>query len=412
MIRLVHGLSWLGVSLVLLTAGCSNEPPPAAALGSAAVANSASGNIDQAADGQSTANDTAPDSVFDAVDAKVPETPDAAVLKLLGELRLNHPDAVWDALPESYRRDLNSLSRLFGERLHPQAWRWFSQIARKSAALVSEFEPEEDPREAALRLVEWLASGEQTDLERLQRADLGRLLRTRGRPVMADLRVLVESALSSPEAAATLRDIAGPLPEVFDNPSLLQLTIRDLDADRCTLVIQLPVDEAVLAELYRLEVAFVRVEGKWIPQALFENWDSLIATARDWITQALPASIPQDNFGIVFRYLAQLDSMVEFELAAASGEQAIEPTLFDVVEYLLGFAEDLGFPIPAALSGESANEMPGESTGEAGATPAAEPADDADRKPSGNEKPADESSNVDTHSARTNVLAPRIQACC
>ena len=73
------------------------------------------------------------------------------------------------------------------------------------------------------------------------------------------------------------------------------------------------------------------------------------------VDEALPAEQATENFGIVFRYLAQLDAMVEYELSRARGDQTIEPTLFDVVEYLAGMLEDLGFPIPAAFWGTEDN---------------------------------------------------------
>ena len=83
------------------------------------------------------------------------------------------------------------------------------------------------------------------------------------------------------------------------DPSLLKLKVKDLDGDRCVLEVQLPVDAEVLAELYRFDVSFVRVDGKWIPEWLAENWSDLIGEARDVLADILPFERAEDNFGFV-----------------------------------------------------------------------------------------------------------------
>src|SRR5439155_21616392 len=64
-------------------------------------------------------------------------TPDAAVLQLINGLAANQPDALWDALPASYQNDLNDHASRFARRLHPEAWKWWSQIANKVGLVVS-----------------------------------------------------------------------------------------------------------------------------------------------------------------------------------------------------------------------------------------------------------------------------------
>ncbi|HEY3966079.1 MAG TPA: hypothetical protein VGM05_16080 [Planctomycetaceae bacterium] len=300
-----------------------------------------------------TANAAEPSSTAD--EAPGSATADAALLELVQGLSSNHPDALWDALPPSYQADLNSLAGRFAGRLHPEAWRWFSLIAKKGEKLVSQYDAADELREPAERLLEWAASGGIGDLDQLKRPDLGRFLQTRGRLVMGDARLLVTQVLSDPETISVLRDIAGPLLDVFQDPSLLQATVKSVDGERCVLEIQLPAPQAILADLYKVELEFVRVEGKWVPQWLAENWSELMVVAGGMIDQALPAELAQDNFGVIFRYLAQLDAMIEFELAAVRGDEAVEPTLFDVVDYLLGWAEDLGLPVPAEFWGGEAD---------------------------------------------------------
>jgi hypothetical protein len=303
-------------------------------------------------------SDDVADAEPDTESGEATETADAAVMAVLKGLSANQPDAVWDALPQSYRRNVSDLVSRFACRLHPEAWRWFSQIAAKSRTLLPEDGAHDASRESAARLLEWLASGSRADLEELQHPDLGRILQTHGPRLMADLRAVVAPLVIDPEFNAALHDIAGPLPEVLLDPSLLQMTVKSTDGDRCILEIQLPVSSEVLADLYRFEVEFARVDGKWIPQWLADNWADMVAMARDTIETMLPSERAEENFGIVFRYLAQLDAMIEFELAAARGEQAVEPSLYDIVDFLLGVAEDFGVPLPDALRGGEIDAPP------------------------------------------------------
>ncbi|MBS0263089.1 MAG: hypothetical protein JSS02_14185, partial [Planctomycetes bacterium] len=191
--------------------------------------------------------------------------------------------------------------------------------------------------------------GRPEDLEQLRRSGLGGFLRSRGRDVERDLRLVTAPLFDDPEFEKAVRDLLGPVPDVFRDPDLLKLKVKDLAGDQCLVELQLPVDAEVLAELYRFDVEFVRVEGKWIPAWLAENWGRLMDDARSWVAEALPAERAEDNFGIVFRYLGQLDTMIDFELAVAQGETIPPPTLYDIVDFLRALAEDLELPLPEAL---------------------------------------------------------------
>ena len=78
--------------------------------------------------------------------ASIPETADQALRAILDGLHENRPAALWDALPTSYQKDVNDLVHLFAARMHPEAWKWFLQIARKGAIVLRL--PRDDREEA------------------------------------------------------------------------------------------------------------------------------------------------------------------------------------------------------------------------------------------------------------------------
>ncbi|MBS0261774.1 MAG: hypothetical protein JSS02_07440, partial [Planctomycetes bacterium] len=97
--------------------------------------------------------------------SKPADTADAAVLAALRGLSENRPDAVWEALPASYQQDLDGVVSSVVQRLHPEAIRWFSQIAAKSRELLPPDSDETRFVVPATRLLDWLASGRPGDLE-------------------------------------------------------------------------------------------------------------------------------------------------------------------------------------------------------------------------------------------------------
>src|SRR5262245_6119412 len=131
--RYWHGLLCCAAGMVLVLPGCSGEPFPPGAVAKAV-------EVEQQTSSESPAlavqeAEAACVVAEPRLPLPIPETADAAVQAVLGGLRQNRPDVLWEALPASYQRDLSEIVHLFAARLNPEAWRWFLQIAHKGATV-------------------------------------------------------------------------------------------------------------------------------------------------------------------------------------------------------------------------------------------------------------------------------------
>jgi hypothetical protein len=234
----------------------------------------------------------------------IPETADAALKVILQGLHENHPDILWDSLPASYQRDVNELVHLFANRLHPEAWRWFLQIADKGAGRMRLLAtiPEErndfaDGGEAAEDLNAFVLCADElarlsqcgpAGLEQLKSADTGMILRNEGRRLMSRFRNFLKLFG------------AGVFSAPFDDPGNVRIGLKKSDADGAIVEFETP-------GWGDGEIDFVRVEGKWVPRALADHWQTAIARVRNALLDAMPSSNATDNFGVPFRTLAFVD---------------------------------------------------------------------------------------------------------
>jgi len=61
----------------------------------------------------------------------LPETPDGTVVVIAQQLLDHHPEIIWEALPISYRADINEITSAFAEKMDPEVYnRAFSLVMR------------------------------------------------------------------------------------------------------------------------------------------------------------------------------------------------------------------------------------------------------------------------------------------
>ncbi len=296
-----------GGSLILIAAlgfaaGCAKDDQPAAA-GSTAVGGAA------------------------AKRARA-DTADAAVLAVVEGLKQNHPEAFWDFLPASYQQDLNDLIHLFAERMDPELWDKSVGVLRKLANVLKskkEFllsarnqqgQVAAGPSSAELatigELLETLLDSELADLEKLKKADGRKFLESSGGRLLSQLR-------------ASGQDPFGGRLGLFSD---LHLKLKETSADSATLTIEEPGEPANDRE-------FVRVEGKWIPRDLRDEWIERIGESKARLSLLSPDNLtgmkPQ-----LLELLSAIDSVLD-KLAAANSKSAFVAAMAQAEETLTPF---------------------------------------------------------------------------
>jgi hypothetical protein len=253
--------------------------------------------------------------------------PDAAVLAVVEGLKADHPEAFWDFLPASYQQDLNDLIHLFAERMDAELWNKSVGVLRKLAGVLKSkkdfFVAVRAPAGAAPggpssaelatigELLETALTGDLADLEKLKKADGRKLLATTGGKILA----LLHAAGQDP--------FAGRL-GIF---SELRFKLKEISADSATLTITAPGEEDNDRE-------FVRVEGKWIPRDLRDEWIEKIGESKAGLSLFSPDNLADlkpktlellSAIDGVLDRLAAANSKAEFANAMAQAEQALTP---------------------------------------------------------------------------------------
>ena len=140
---------WWVISAFIALSGCSGEKgSPALAINDPEIATALAWTSDDGSDLAQAVETARTGTEPDAQPDPIPETADKALSAVLEGLHENRPDAVWDALPASYQQDVNDVVHLFATRMHPEAWKWFVQIARKGAVVMRL--PRDDREEASV----------------------------------------------------------------------------------------------------------------------------------------------------------------------------------------------------------------------------------------------------------------------
>jgi len=357
--RRVSGFSmWWVVSGLIAVSGCSGEK------GAPALASAADGG-NAVAQNLATAG---PLAERDVEPAGIPQTADKALRAVLYGLHEHRPDALWDALPASYQQDVSDLVHLFAARMHPQAWTWFLQIARKGAIVLRlprddreeastiaaafdddagdddagtvenvsvkdriailksenprlhgptarrenhslkmhETTADQQRREAVARLLDKIAANGPAGLETLKTVDAGSLLRR------DECRTLLEAWHSATGAAMGTEEMQDVFALVAD-PSKIRLVLKNSTDDTAVVEIAFPNDVPG-------DIECVRVDGKWIPRLLSDAWAETISGLKRDVLESLPSETATENFGPLFQLLGMIDLSFDGELAHARSD--------------------------------------------------------------------------------------------
>jgi len=230
-------------------------------------------------------------------------TADAAFHNLTSAIESNDLHGAWHFLPESYQADANGLLHEFAGKMDKGLWdagtgtfKKVEEVLRTKKDLILQNEmlaqfpgksELEENYDHLVNILGILKNSDLMDLEKLANADLGRILSTTGKNLMNE---------------AAKMDVKGSM----EIPGLSDL--KETQSEMANMKAELiseEGDEAVVRitgdDDHDAEVDFVRVEGKWIPKDLADEWPQMIQEARaglQEIGQIPPAERQQIMMGI------------------------------------------------------------------------------------------------------------------
>lgn len=273
-----------------------------------------------------------------------PESPDAAVRYVTGQLAQMNGEVLWDALPKSYRVDIIDLVRRASEKVDAENYNRSNKLlAQIAVVLESKEEFIRDtkiggglPEESRVDLMAALPilSGLLRDLS------TGAIAKHEGLREFDGRRFCNESLSGLLRFLDAASELSG---EEFSIAGLLDLEVKVLKKNEAsaTLEIVVPGNEPE-------QENFILIEGRWLPGSITQVWTQGIANARESI-EAITAEQVEKNrvqsamaLGIFEGILSQIES--------AQTQEAFDLALQSAAMPLMGLfmmGGQAGFGIPS-----------------------------------------------------------------
>lgn len=254
------------------------------------------------------------------------DDPAAALQTMTTRIKSGDLRVMWDALPASYQKDVTELVHTFAEHMDAELFQGGATILQKTVQLLQEKKdfllenptlaaaPERAQRvathwDAVVDLLATIVNSELTDLEKLKTLDLEAFfdgtVRTIGEKMAAVSEELEEEDVN-------LDGFPGvPVAEIskFDPD---QISVVDIEGDTATLRIE-DKDGKVT------DVKLVRVDGKWLPKELVDNWAEKMQEAKTALDVAMKPNLEQAK-AAVLPVMGQVENVLDQLLAAATPE--------------------------------------------------------------------------------------------
>jgi hypothetical protein len=260
----------------------------------------------------------------------------------------------WDALPASYQSDMNGIAHDFAAAVDADLWNRTFAVLGKLTRLLKEKEAfilghpfvaehlaesagEGADWSAVVQIIDLLVTSELANVDQLATLDVGSFLTGTGNRF---LQLFIEaSALSSVEHRAEFE-------AQRDSLLALRATLESTEGGVASVRIEVPGEDPTLQR-------FVRVEEKWIPADLADDWSTRIASAKESIANLSNEEMMANKPAILMQ-MSMVDSALDTLLAAKTAE-----------EFNAGIGAVIGMAVgamfnPAAMMDTSASTSPGD----------------------------------------------------
>lgn len=248
--------------------------------------------------------------------AQAEQSADQTVMWVVENLQNNRPQVLWQALPDSYQRDVEGHLRTFADNTDEQIWNQTFQTLQKmirvldekrdfifqQPLLVNRLKQAPDASasyDGVVRMLQVVTTSEISDLQQLRDLDVESFLAESMAEVLAQIEVVSELA---PETGDTVKGWKS-----------VKATLIQSDGDTALLKIESADEEPQ-------DVEFVRVEGKWIPKQLADSWQSSMSTVQASLDKMSGEESPEQKQQMLM-FLAMVNGVMDTLLATETVEE-------------------------------------------------------------------------------------------
>lgn len=257
------------------------------------------------------------------------KTPDAVVMQVTKAVNNNQPQKVFQALPDSYQADINSVISDAAKKMDAEVWSESHKLIEQILKIAKEKKDlilgtsmlANTPDKAALskswdqniEMLETVISSDFADLEKLRKCDAAKLLADNGAAIMAKAK---SASVGNPSYKK--------MQKTLDKLKSVKASIESKEGDVTNVKIE---TEGETPEI----VSFVKVEGKWIPKDLADTFATKIAEAR---TNIVKMDFSSEKGKAAKAKIMQQISMIKTMLTqaeAAKTSQAMEGVMMGLM---------------------------------------------------------------------------------
>ena len=202
-----------------------------------------------------------------------PDSPDGTLRVIASSIVKNQPQVLWAALPKSHQQDIKKVIHDFADQLNPEHYNKAFGLLKRVTRLLKDKKSfifdhpmagmvDRDGKLAenwgsVIALFDTLVQSDISNIDSLKSLDPGEFLATTGRKLLGDIRALAATSSQNPMAA--LEKMQVELVKTEDGRSIIKISSPDKPS---------------------VERAFVKIDGRWLPEDLVKGWPELMKKAQ------------------------------------------------------------------------------------------------------------------------------------
>jgi uncharacterized protein YydD (DUF2326 family) len=248
----------------------------------------------------------------------LPDSPDGTITYVAQQVADGNAGVVWDAMPATWQTDVNDLTHEFANKMDAELWNKVFAVAQKAVTVLqdkkdlilstsmmdSAGENKDDivaNWDTVTTALSTLVNSEISDIENLKTMDWGAFADGSGGQLVKQMMVLSASQKDgdeiNPEEA--LRSISAEVLENDGQVAKLKVTMEGEEPE---------------------EIEMAKVEGRWVPKDMADEWDEKIAEAREGLANMSEEEMQQQKMQVMMG-LGMAEAMIDQVAMAETPEQ-------------------------------------------------------------------------------------------
>ena len=258
----------------------------------------------------------------------IPETPAGTVIAVVESLHEKHPEILWSALPPSYRQDIGEITSGIAARMDADVY------DHAFALLMRAVEVLDDKKDIIIGSQTFQESGANAEEVRVALSDtraFTSILKGSKIATVAGLRTIDWEKFLATTGAQLMEQAdaidTGDAVDPFEELVSIKVETLEIDGDRATLRISSKEHDPE-------DVEMVRVEGRWIPADLANEWPEFVADARQGLSEMTPETVAAQKTQIMM-FLGMAEGFID-QVASLNTPEEFDAAIGPMIAPFLG----------------------------------------------------------------------------